>query len=328
MTGLWLAAIYPTFVIASQSFGVLNAVLLLDALFLWALMSLTRNLRESKPWAVAAIATGVAGGALTYFRSEAVAVVGLTLLLVYGYYRHSGSRTLKAIALSCLTIGLVMSPWIVRNYTQFHKVIIGSTSGKFNFWRGHNPLATGSSWNENGQPIWTTDTMWSEMLPGLPIDTLIEFRNADYHWVKAKQWIATHPTVEAERTLRKVVLFWGIDWYSKSARTWSYIAVYAATLVFLVLGVLRLRRTGKLQDKAVRDPVAVMLLWCVAYTLITMVFFSLPRIQILMIGIYFPIVVYGLDGVVRKYWKPRPRKRILLDPRVADLASTKKVFVN
>ena len=113
-----------------------------------------------------------------------------------------------------------------------------------------------------------------------------------------------HPVDAFVLAWKKAVLLWGIDWYSDVARTPAYILIYLPTLGLLIYGStqLRQRRLSKSAEQIIG--VQLIALWCVGYTLLVMAFLSLPRIQILLEGLYFPIVVFGADALMNK-WRSR-----------------------
>ncbi len=297
--GTWLSAVYPSFVFAVSSFGVLTAVLTISALFFWALLEFTSRIRNHQPILWSSIAVGVLAGSLTLFRSESYLLVFLAIIISFWPYRRTPQIT-RSLAIVFASFLLVITPWIVRNAITLHRFIPASTTGGFNFWRGHNSDATGSSWDANGVPVWTTDEMWKELEPLGIADSTIEFKLSAYHFREAMTWIAAHPSTEIERALKKVMLLWGIDWYSEDARRPEYILLCAMTLASLVAGVWRIRREQVRRDPPMRDATNLMMLWCIFYTAIAMAFFSVPRLQIMIFAFCFPIIIYGADALMQK----------------------------
>ena len=298
--GVWLAAIYPSFLFASTTFGISTAVIAIDALIMWSLLSFTSKLKEGTHSISTATIMGVLGGLLALFRSESYLLLPAVAILILWPYRRS-PKFAKAVAAMTIAFTLVVSPWIVRNYVTLHKFIPTSTNGGFNFWRGHGEYTTGSSWNPGGHSIWTTDSMWSEIEPVPKVDSNVEFTADAYHYKKAKEWIASNPSLDIERTLRKPILLWGIDWYNKYAFTPQYVAIYFVTIVALLAGIVRIRKENLLKTTAMLNFVKITAIWCIYYTLIVMMFFSLPRLQVILIGVYFPIVIYGADWIIGKF---------------------------
>ncbi len=298
---VWSAALYPTFAFAASSLGVINPALLIDALFLYVALRFMESLRERNGMLRWSVTLGGIGALMEYFRAESASVFLLCMALIA--WRMRGELRTVAVYFICalLTAGALYAPWVAWNYSRFHRVIIGSTSGGFNFWRGHNQRATGSSWDEMGTSIWTTDTMWYDMMHSPIPDSSVEWKQIDYHKEKAIEWIVANPKLEAIRTVRKAALLWGIDWYSEAARKWQYVTIYALTMLSLIAGIFRLRRDQSWRSSnRVRDMIAIVGLWCLIYTLIVMTFFSVPRFQILMFGMLFPVIILGVDELLAR----------------------------
>jgi len=290
---VWCAALYPMFVITSSTFGTLSAVLALNALVLFYAIQLGKAIRARTHITKALVFFGFAGGLLAYFRSESPLLLLSCLAVILYLNRPIAGKLIARSSIALLVVGLTLSPWVIRNYTAFHKLLITSTNGSFNFWRGNNIEATGSGWVSNGESIWTSPEMWLDILKQ-GTDASLEFRYADYHMQDAQQWIKTHPTEAITLALKKAVLLWGIDWYNVQSRNAFYILVYAVTLLFLIVGIVQLRKEKTvIPNLERRDGFAIILLACILQTAIAMVFFAITRFQIYIIAMYFPIVVYG-----------------------------------
>jgi hypothetical protein len=297
--GAWLLAIYPSFVVSAGSFGISAAVLLLDATLLWLLVTYFKAANRGLPAMKTAAAIGVICGLLTFFRSEAYLVLTVSFLALFGRFRRDLRGRTKEFAVMIVMGLMIVSPWFVRNYLVLDKLVIGSTSGGFNFWRGHNPDATGSSWKEDGDAVWTTDEMYKAFDAEAVLDKNIEQHYSDFHTRLAISWIKDHPKEEAVLLLKKPILLWGIDWYSDKARSAPYILLYGMTVILSLIGMRHARHVDQtLAYHAFRSTIVT---WMVLYTMIVMVFFTLPRLQVLLIGIYFPFVVLGVDRILVRY---------------------------
>jgi hypothetical protein len=303
--GLWLAAIYPPFVFAVTTFGVATPVLFLNALLMLCSLRLIERIRSGNGVMQAALQWGVVAGLLGYFRAESPAFVVLTITFI-GYRERDLFRKFKSsIVVALIAMVCMLAPWTIRNYQVFHKVIPGSSSGSFNFWRGNHPGATGSSWDEHGQAIWTTDSMWNIILPNGIVEKNIEARYAAFNAQASSEWIKANPVDAFVLAWKKAVLLWGIDWYSAAARTPAYVLIYLPTLGLLIYGCVRLRKSRARLASPQIVGIQLIGLWCIGYTLLVMAFFSLPRIQILLEGLYFPIVVFGVDGLINTWRSKR-----------------------
>ncbi|MDP4244059.1 MAG: hypothetical protein Q8921_15150 [Bacteroidota bacterium] len=295
--GVWLAALYPSFIAASTTLGVTSGVLALDALFLWIFVLAIDKLRTGNRGNAKFIGAGVLGGLIAQFRSEAYLLMALSFVLVLWVNRFWVRRLAPALGFAVLGAAVVCSPWIIRNYVVFHRPIITSTNGGFNFWRGHSAEATGSAYINDRVAVWTTDATWRQIEPTGAVDSNVEFRQDSFLWSDARQWIRDHPLIEAKRSFLKLFNFLVIDWRNPQARYLPYLIVYFATVFAAIVGIVRVRREHISRNLVVRDALALMLLWVVFYTCVAVVFFPMPRIQVILTGFYFPIVVYGAEDI-------------------------------
>ncbi len=297
--GVWLSALYPSFIFAVSSFGVITAVLTLQALLLWALLECSSRLRKNKAAQWSAAAIGLLAGLLTLFRSESYPLIFLATAVALWPYRAS-PRITRSVVFICVGFLLAVAPWVLRNVITLHRFIPTSTTAGFNFWRGHNPEATGSSWDANGEAIWSTTDVAKLFEPPNAPDSAIEFKQNSYHFHWAMDWIAAHPAMELVLAIKKAILLWGIDWYSKEERSPAYVLLYSITFISLIAGVSRIRREKLRNVPPLRDATSLIGLWCVFYTGIAIAFFSLPRLQIMLIGFCFPVIIYGADSLLQK----------------------------
>jgi hypothetical protein len=291
--GAWAAAVYPSFIIAAGSFGITTAVLVADAALLLAVASYFRAAEAGRGTTWHSVAIGVSAALLTFFRSEAYPVLAITFCIIAFRLRHTLRAKWPDLVRLTIVAFLVVSPWIVRNYVVLDRIVLGSTSGGFNFWRGHNETATGSSWTSDDHAVWTTESMRQDIIAKYGGLARIEQAHGDYHVAKAIDWIRSHPAEELVLAVKKPILLWTIDWYSTKARSLPYIALYAITAVLSILGVVELRHQ-RVRSLALSATLTMIASWLVLYTLLVMAFFTLPRFQVILIGIYFPIVVLGL----------------------------------
>lgn len=94
-------------------------------------------------------------GALTLSVYMKATLTYLPPLIIAGFYVMNHKLSLKNIllplAISALVYGLVMSPWWIRSYTLFERVIPFTTTSTMNMYLGNNPK------NLTGGCDWATD---------------------------------------------------------------------------------------------------------------------------------------------------------------------------
>ena len=298
LTAIWLAAIYPPFIYMTMTFGVTTSALVLNALILYIGIRFSEALRSGKESLKYSLLLGVSCGLLFLFRGESPVIVASTLILIFYLNRSTLRLAFFYTSLAALLAIAMLAPWTIRNYIAFDRFIPISTNGGFNFWRGNNAVTTGSPWTETGGPVWSTDEIWAEIEPHLDESGDFDKVNSDIHTREAMNWIKEHPSGFAVLSFKKALILWTIDLRSKMGGTAAYIIIYAITLAALLAGIFFIRRNKISESNPnARTGFQIMILWCIIMTLIAMIFFPLPRFQVLLIGIYFPVIGYGISEV-------------------------------
>jgi len=114
--------------------------------------------------------------------------------------RPSGWRCLSRVGLCLLTVFLVVSPWLVRNYAVF---------GKFIFVRDNLPLEIHMANNESLTGMWTRSEH-----PGNDLQSMERFRDlGEIRFMEEKrqqvqQFVREHPGKLAVFCLQRTVYFW------------------------------------------------------------------------------------------------------------------------
>ncbi|HXP17825.1 MAG TPA: hypothetical protein VN868_12045, partial [Terriglobales bacterium] len=104
------------------------------------------------------------------------------------------------VALCVLTAGLLVSPWLVRNYTVF---------GKFVFVRDNLPLEMHMANNDQSAGLWTRSEH-----PGNDLEAMRRFQElGEIRFMEEKQhevreFIREHPGQFLRFTLERIVYFW------------------------------------------------------------------------------------------------------------------------
>jgi len=163
-------AFHPVFILSTvtlypESLGVLFTTL--------ALLILVRSDNSIKSGLMA----GTSLGASIYLKTNMLAVA-LLMLLVVGlkWFTSQGIKGFfKSTVPAILMIGLMMFPWIVRNWVVMGAFIPTTTSNGVNMYRGNNPLADGGA--ASNQPY---------VLPGMSeIESSKEFSRQAQEWIRA-----------------------------------------------------------------------------------------------------------------------------------------------
>ncbi|MDP4221487.1 MAG: hypothetical protein Q8896_13710, partial [Bacteroidota bacterium] len=168
--------------------------------------------------------------------------------------------------------------------------------------RGNNAITTGSPWSESGGPIWSTDEIWAQIEPHLDRHEDYDKINSEIHQREAMKWIRENPGSAALLSLKKALILWTIDTRSIMGGTFAYISIYIVTLASLLAGIYMIRKK-KIWSASpdAKAGFSLMILWCLVMTLTCMVFFPLPRFQVLLVGIYFPVIGFAISELIGKF---------------------------
>jgi hypothetical protein len=297
---LFAAALYPPFISASSTWGIASSALLLNSLLIYTAIRFSQALSKNQLSLKYASSFGLAAGVLSLFRAEAPLTVAFILLGMAIFHRREIARLIKPYVLAGVIMFAIMSPWLIANFIRFDSVILGSTSGGFNLWRGNNPTASGGGWRADGTgvlPPWETQEQILNRLHGIEP---LKFERAYSSELAslAVEWVRSNPGEALGLAVKKCLLIWVLDLYHPSNAKYLYAVCHLIALTLAIIGFRSLRK--KKAPLEFRRWLWIAGGVCVASTLLTMVFFSLPRYQIFLVGYYFPLVALGMHAILQK----------------------------
>ena len=202
-TALWAGwgwAFFPYAVYFSAAFIWHTALstLLMSLVFLSALR-LERS-RGIRPWIVFGVLSGA--GALT---DPIIMSVAPFLAAWACFRRYKSGRTWLASGLAVvLTVSFVISPWFVRNYLTFHKIIPFRSCLGFELYCGNN--ADTWHWGPPGYHPSDSDREWREY------QQLKEIGYTEKKMWQGLAFIGAHRELYLVQSLRRVVYFWTGFW--------------------------------------------------------------------------------------------------------------------
>jgi hypothetical protein len=202
------------------------------------------------------------------------------------------SAVLPKVATIALVAGAIIAPWTIRNYVAFDRFILTSSNGGFNFYRGNNPGTTGSAWTPDGKVFWGSDAQWQQAEASMASGGTFEKAVSTIFYNDAVDWIRAHPADALILALKKGAILWTIDRMSPMAGRTAYEILSLALLAMFLVGVVTLWRA-----RGTANGIGVIYCWAAAATLVAMIFFPMPRLQVIMIAGYFPIVAFGADAI-------------------------------
>ncbi|MBI3004383.1 MAG: glycosyltransferase family 39 protein [Ignavibacteriales bacterium] len=248
--------------------------------------------RENE-WVRENIILGVLIGIAVLIRATAL-VVPLAIV----FYRHlSGTRlsvNARGFAFMSITIFLVVSPWLVRNYVEFERFAVTSNTG-VNFWMGNHDGASG------GYSFPTQDNPLAEITD--------DFERSNFGLKLGFAFIVSHPFDFAVLVCKKFAHFFSTDYwllmtveykpewrlYPNAASVfaeltpWKVAVVHFPFVVILFLGSYGLIFHGKDGKAAILFLSSVIVLWL----LVHLVFYAGARYRFPVVPLIMVFAAYG-----------------------------------
>jgi len=219
----------------------------------------------------------------------------LSLLLVYlwpamilfisfiGLYFLFKSRY-KELIIVFLFITIGLSPWIIRNYTEFDRFIPLTTSTGQNFFRGNNMVYPG---------YWAGEKE-AEDIKRLKRDYAFELKLNDYFLNKGIENIKVNPGKAILDGLEKIFHLWVYYPYDSRTGNFLYLIPWMILLPFIFVAMF---------SKFEFDRKNILYFYLLSFTINSFVFFALLRYQTIMKIALIPLSVQGMFIVWDMYFK-------------------------
>ncbi len=228
-----LTALYPPFIAVSTTFG---GALWYQVLMCFSLLLIYRIARNKT--IRAALVAGIVTAVWLYFRAEAL---GIAALLSIWLWKKASPRAALAFF---LVVFLAAVPWAVRNYYAFDAIVPMTTNGWLNFWRGNNPTTTGGSYTEKGEPNWYDQNVY-EKIKIIPRTRTHEIDIMRVYREEALRFVREHPWETARLYLKKLVMFFTIDFSDPRVRTPIFLISRGLIVFAFFWGFFILRHKGR-----------------------------------------------------------------------------------
>jgi len=150
--------------------------------------------------------------------------------LISGFYffnKFNLKFFLKIFIYSFLICLIVLSPWLIRNYIIFNKLIIFTTSSGANLYLGNNKN------NKDGGCDWNKDV---DKKLVVKIKKLSEIEQNKVFKEKALEFIKKHPHIFLRLAVMKLKRFYNIEFNNKNLRKskLNYISIFSYGIIFIL----------------------------------------------------------------------------------------------
>ena len=196
LVSLGLGVIYPYFIFIPGS--ILATVFYSFLLVLFAYIFHIALSKKNK-WML--LVAGIILGLTVLTRTSALMILPVVLFWFFIYLKNDIKTILYYSLLLVGTALIIISPWIIRNYTKLHIANISSNGGR-NLWLGNNENATINSGSNLALPEKLEKKLES-------VSGEDEINKVYNH--KALRYIQENPGRFLKLTLAKAVSFWRLD---------------------------------------------------------------------------------------------------------------------
>jgi hypothetical protein len=207
-------------------------------------------------------------GIFLYFRAELLALIVIISILFVIRKQYK-----KAILVLAIPV-IMISPWTIRNYVVFGKLVPVSTSGGYNFFIGHGDEAAAEDFKEAAGK--------------LTEDSTFEIRKSHLGYKEGMSYIKSHPMAEVKQSIKKVFHLWIADKIGKGYREPLFFAIWIVTITFFISGL-----GASLKRPEFRYKMLFLLVHLAFSTAFVVVFYNIPRYQVQMSFIMIPTAAFG-----------------------------------
>jgi 4-amino-4-deoxy-L-arabinose transferase-like glycosyltransferase len=195
----WLLCFWPT--AYWRSFNLWSETL---ATFLFLLVLYLLVIWHDKPAFRTSLWLGLACGSSLLTTGAILPFLGISLLFVLWRQRRSYRSVLFYWCVILLTTGICLTPWVIRNYSTFHKFIPLRSTASLEFTFGNIGSTDGTAKNSYGPH------------PYFPAEREIyrqqgEIKYAQLKAVQFSQWLARNPLLFLKLTALRIYWFWSGD---------------------------------------------------------------------------------------------------------------------
>jgi hypothetical protein len=141
----------------------------------------------------------VTAGLLILVRREFIAIIILSGLYLFFYYKIPFKKIFLVILISLITI----SPYLVRNYLIFERIIIQSGFG-YNLWKGNNPYS-------NVEGFAVIDESLQDQIDKIPRDKFYKINEDKLFYNEAVKSIKNDPKKYLILYFKKAISYFFID---------------------------------------------------------------------------------------------------------------------
>ncbi len=236
------------------------------------------------------------------------------LVMVVIAWQSRGRQRIVAPLVLALAMLATLSPWLVRNYVQFGRVVVATTHGGYTLWLANNPsyydwlrsdnqyawpgireeeqvaevYRMSKAFSANGEAMEQRQTHAGELLD-------LEFAADDEFRDRAKEAIRAEPGMFVLASLVRVRDLWSPlpQKTTISESTYRTLARYVIAIWYVGLYLLAATGAWRLRDQLLRSPWIWGLTLCLAFTAVHSVYWSNLRMRAPLIPVVALLAAVG-----------------------------------
>ena len=287
----FILSIFPlnVYTVTQISSITLQIFLLIFFLYLFILVSRKKNFDNTNFIYLSLIA-----GLLMLLRGEFYFIFLLSLVYLFIFQKID----LKRILIIFLISLLVISPYIIRNYVNFERIVLTNSLG-FNLWKGNNPFSKVEG--SESEKAYTHNNI-DEKIKKLEKNHLYEFYLDELYFNEGISYIKEEPIIFIKRYIAKFLSFFYFNINSKYPNYYHPLFIAPIFLVglFSTMGIFLSLRNFNYEK-------GYLLLYLFLTISIFSIFFILPRYKMMILPIqlifmnYFFVEYFKGKDFFKKY---------------------------
>ncbi|MDD5362841.1 MAG: glycosyltransferase family 39 protein [Ignavibacteria bacterium] len=214
------------------------------------------------------------------------------LFLMFVYLVILLKKEFRFAIITFIFIVLFISPWIIRNYAQFGEFIPFTTSSGLNLYRGNNPIRIGN---------WGDDSFILELKEISKPDNF-EIVYNKYYTDKTIDYIRNNPFIFVRNSFVKVFHLLILNPDDTRSKNLFYMIPSLFIVILSTLGIIKSYNYSNFK---------YLYLFIFSSIIVSVIFFALPRYQIMMKIALIPFCAFYLNHIY-KFIRIKQRKNVLI----------------
>ena len=271
---------FPIIVFSSSQISSVTIYLFLFLLFIFFLLKLTKNKSN-----LLILSIGIISGILVLTRRDFILIYFFSLIYFFLFFRMDW----KKILLTTLVLAITISPYLIRNYIAFDKIILHSGFG-FNVWKAYNPKAKVEGYYIEEEEL-------ISKIENVKKDVNYRINQDKIYLKEAKKYILDDPIKYFKLFLKRIYSFYFLDLNSTYENYYNLLH----TLPNLLLSVLSILGLIVCKKKNLSLNYLILIMFVILF--IYSFFAILPRYKIYIIPFQIILSLSFLDFLLKKLIK-------------------------